>query len=293
MSIIAAMEVSRSFRLAEAKNGPSVRAEGYLAHWGLATHPFEHGADDAFIYEHAQFQRYQEDIRDVLSRRRGGLVLTGPIGCGKTLLAERVLLTLDPARFEVALITFPKLPAPALLRMVAAELGAEAFDDLVRTVQAIRDRLHLLAEEGRHAVLCIDEAQTIPDDEAFEALRLLMGLQMGGRFLLSLFLVGQPELEARLARIAPLAQRVGLRLALKPLDFADTTRYILHRLKQAGASRPVLTRQAAEAVHRLTEGIPRRINNLMDRCLVEGARQGVELITQPLVREAAAHYGIA
>jgi len=262
----------------------------YLEHWGLARWPFEHGADDEFVFLHEEMKTAQDDLLDAILRRRGGMLLTGPIGCGKTTLAQRVLLSLPPEDVEVALIAFPELSADELLAAILVEFGLDADGDRVMRVQRIADHLRRLHEEGKQALVCIDEAQAIPDRHAFETLRLLLGLQLAGRFLLSLFLIGQPEIEEKLEQIPALAQRIGLVVRLHPLSPTDTIRYILFRLRKAGCKRPILTRQAAELVFRLTGGIPRRINNLMDRCLVAGMREGARLIDAALVRRTAARY---
>ncbi len=261
----------------------------YLEYWGLTRWPFEHEADEEFLFVHERLKRAEALIRDALARRRGAVLLTGPIGCGKTTLAEQVLLSLPEARFEIALVPFPRLSADELLWQVAEELGAEPTPSLNRAglVRAIQARIMALEERQVQPIVCIDEAQTITDEETWETLRLLLGLAFGARYTLSLLLVGQSEVEAVLRRHPALWQRIARVVRMGPLALPDTVRYILFRLRKAGCTRPILTRQAAEAIHRRTAGVPRRINNLMDRLLLAGMEEGKRLIDAALVRAVA------
>ena len=107
---------------------------------------------------------------------------------------------------------------------------------------------------------------------------------------MSLFFVGQPELQQTIEKIPPLQQRIALHANLQKMQSQDTVRYILHRLRIAGCTQPVLTRQAVEAVYRHTTGIPRRINHLMDRCLLVGMRENITRLDSKLVEETVQRY---
>ena len=59
-------------------------------------------------------------------------------------------------------------------------------------------------------------------------------------------------------------------MLLKPLEEQETADYVIHRLHAAGATRAIFTDDALQAVHRLSQGIPRRINRLCDLAMVVG-----------------------
>jgi len=263
----------------------------YLEHWQLNDFPFDNVPSTRFFYETDSNKVLCEDLYDAIVRRRGAIVLTGEIGCGKTTSTQRVLLDLPPERFDIALITYPSLSPLEMLFEISQQLGLQvAKKDKNELLHVIQEHLAQNAEQGRDTLICIDEAQSIPDMDTLEELRLLLNFQLGERFLITLLLIGQPELEQKIAQIPQLQQRIALHLHIGKLNPQHTLNYILHRLRIAGRKAPMLTRQAIEMVHRHTLGVPRRINHLMDQCLLTGKRTAATVVDQKLVQETLRRY---
>jgi general secretion pathway protein A len=266
----------------------------YLEYWHLRDFPFDNAAGERYFFESSQHHVAYDDLMDGIHRRKGVILLTGDIGCGKSTLLQRVLLSLPASAYDIALIAYPRLEPGEMLAEVARQLGIQ--EDSKETsvlLHRIQDLLAVNAEQNRHTLICIDEAQSIPDLETFEELRLLLNFQLDGRFLITLVFVGQPELSTIIAKLPPLQQRIALALHLRPFDLEGTTHYILHRLRMAGYDNPFLTRQAVESIYRLTEGVPRRINHLMDNCLIMGMRNHADRIDSNLVSQTAQRYAVA
>jgi len=263
----------------------------YLKHWQLKHFPFENVGDPAYFFEADGMRNIIDDLTDAITRRKGAILLTGEIGCGKTTLIEHFLLGLDERKYDIALITYPCLEPLEMLREINLQLGLDADsdnrNDLLHTLQ---QHLAANASAGRDTLICIDEAQSIPSITTFEELRLLLNFKMTDRFLLTLIFVGQPELIKKINKLPQLKQRISLRLHIGPLSEQDTTRYMLHRLDIAGSERCILTRQAVDSLFRKTRGVPRRINHLADRCLIQGMRSGAALLDSNLVNETMKRY---
>jgi len=263
----------------------------YLDHWQLEHFPFENVGNPAYFFETEAVRNMLHDLQDAIARRKGAVMLTGEIGCGKTTLIEHFLLGLDEDRYDIALITYPCLEPLEMLREINLQLGLDADstdrNDLLHTLQR-----HLAnnASSGRDTLICIDEAQSIPSITTFEELRLLLNFKVPDRFLLTLLFVGQPELQKKINKLPQLKQRIALHLHLGPLSEQDATEYMLYRLDAAGSRRCILTRQAVNSVYRHTRGVPRRINHLADRCLMEGMRLNAPLLDSRLVSETMKHY---
>jgi len=263
----------------------------YLKYWALSCFPFENVSDERFFFESAAHSIPTEDLHDAITRRKGAIVLTGDIGCGKSTLIQRILLHLPEKRFDIALINYSRLSSVEMLLEICRQLELKpAENNRSAVLHTLQTHLTKNIESGRDTLICIDEAQSIPSLGTFEELRMLLNFQFGGRFLMTLLFVGQPELQRKIDKIPQLKQRVALHVKLHQMQAQDTTRYILHRLRTAGCNKPILTRQAVATIHRYTNGVPRRINHLMDRCLIIGMRDQLEVLDNQLVKKTIQRY---
>ncbi|MBI4124825.1 MAG: AAA family ATPase [Deltaproteobacteria bacterium] len=258
----------------------------YESYWGLTEKPFHNTPDPRFLY-------YSEQHREVLSRltyavqeRVGAAMLTGVFGSGKTLIARTVLSELSGERFRCAYVANPRLDDVDLLRMIFYQLTAAAAPERKTDVlNALGEVLVNNVRNGKDVVVIIDETHTIDDPNVIEELRLLLNFQMENRFLLTLLLLGQPELKAKVEKNVQLEQRINIKCHLENLNAADTKNYIEHRLKVAGASRPIFTEEAVALITSHSGGIPRRINRLCDVCLLAGFGKQAKKINATIVEE--------
>ena len=136
----------------------------------------------------------------------------------------------------------------------------------------------------RETLLVIDEAQLLTL-ATLEEIRLLLNFQLSNRFLLTIFLMGQPEMVDQIKKIKQLEQRIAIKYFLRPFNFEETAKYIHFREKKAGGTKNVFTRQAIDLVFKHTNGIPRMINNLCDLALLVGSGQQKEMITADLIED--------
>ncbi|NND64552.1 MAG: AAA family ATPase, partial [Gammaproteobacteria bacterium] len=266
----------------------------YLNYFGLSEKPFAITPDPAFLY---LSERHAEALAHLVygvTISDGFIQLTGEVGTGKTTLTRRLLDEL-PDDVDVALILNPAVSVQELLEAMFREFD---WDTPVGTdrhhsqTQAYVDSLneHLLEAhtEGRRVVLMIDEAQNL-DVSVLEQLRLLTNLETHKQKLLQIVLVGQPELRELLGRqgLRQLAQRVTARYHLTELDQQEAAGYIQHRLKTAGAERPIFTASAINEIHRRSRGVPRLINVICDRALLGAFTQENAVVNKVIARRAA------
>ena len=145
-----------------------------------------------------------------------------------------------------------------------------------------------LANRGTPVVVLIDEAHQLPK-ETLEGLRLLTNLETEKFKLLQVVVLGQPELDRRLARPAmrQLQQRIGFSCTLAPMSVATAGAYIAHRLAVAGALGGVRFEEAAvRRVVKASGGAPRLINILCHKAMMAAYGRGERHITRHHVERA-------
>ena len=156
----------------------------YETYWQLRQKPFEPGANTKFYYPGESHQAALLKLRYAIENRRGGALLAGPSGVGKTLLANMLREMLGENFKPFVQIVFPQMSTPELLAYLADEMEGKPGDFSTPSVQTSIQRIqHFLAanlEQGRHTVVVIDESHLIDDPATFEAVRLLMNFEIGG-----------------------------------------------------------------------------------------------------------------
>jgi type II secretory pathway predicted ATPase ExeA len=245
----------------------------YLDFYELGQEPFSNAPVSRFYYGSTQHAQALMRLSHAVSSMKGLAVLVGDIGAGKTTLARRMLDSLPEEEYEAALLVIihSGITASWLLRRIALQLGVEApAEEKLALLSQLYQRLVKIYEQGKKAVVLIDEAQMLASREIMEEFRGLLNLEVPERKLISFVFFGLPEIEQNLRLDPPLAQRVALKYRLEALQAADTDAYVRHRLRLAGAGRVPFTPEAIARVHLHGRGTPRLINTLCDNALFEG-----------------------
>ena len=146
----------------------------------------------------------------------------------------------------------------------------------------IQDIIYKNFKDGKKVVILIDEAQIVKSRQTFEEVRLFLNFQLNDRFLITLILIGQPELLNRVREIPQLWQRLGIKYHLSGLTYSEAEAYIKHRLSVAGAKKDLFTADAMEVIYNYSKGIPRSMNNACDMSLLIGFGQEAKVIDMDL-----------
>lgn len=256
----------------------------YLDYWGLAEFPFENVPDPRFMYYSPEFEEALIRLIYAVERKKGAALLTGEVGCGKTTLSRVLIQRLAENRADISLITNPSLDPLDFLKEILYQFGinpppGSSKSDLLNMLNA---RMLENMNGDRTTLLIIDEAQVI-SKATFEEIRLLLNFQLNDRFLLTLILIGQPELRDIIRDISQLDQRIAIKYHLPPMNFEDTMKYIGSRLKVAGAEKDIFTLEAIDEVFRGSMGVPRKINNICDMSLMIGFVGKAQVIDSSVV----------
>jgi general secretion pathway protein A len=242
----------------------------YESHFGLSQKPFNATPDPRFLYTNRGYQEAYATLLYGIQERKGFIALIGEVGTGKTTLLRRLMENMNPAT-KVVFAYNTTLSFDELVEFICTELGIPVGDlARVARLQALNKFLVAEAAKGSTLVLLLDEAQNL-SAEALENLRLISNLETATAKLLQIVLVGQPELDVKLAdpALRQVAQRIAVRYRLEPLDDSEVEPYIDYRLRVVGrARRDLFTDKAIRALVPYVNGIPRLINMVCDNALV-------------------------
>lgn len=260
----------------------------YESFYGLKSKPFQLNPDPDFYFSSKQHKRARAYLEYGVMRCEGFIVVTGEVGAGKTTVVRGLLESLDAENVVAANLVSTQVDAEDTLKLVAAAFGIQAKGeskaDLLMSLEAFFISNTM---KGKRCLLIVDEAQNLLP-KVVEELRMLSNFQSGKKALLQTFLVGQPEFRDILQSpdMLQLRQRVTATCHLGPLDQDETREYIKHRLRCAGSTeKPVLDLDIFEDIYSYTGGIPRRINGLMDRVLLNGFLTETNYIDKNLVQQ--------
>ena len=257
----------------------------YQKYFGLKEMPFTLSPDTSYFFSYGHFSNALNTLLVALRTGEGFIKVSGEVGTGKTLLCRKLMRSLGE-RFELVYIPNPQLTSYGLQVAVAEELGIKITRYVHRLNKLITDRLLEIAKQGKRVVLCIDEAQAMPE-ETMESLRLLTNLETEKSKLLHVVLFGQPELDELLSKksVRQLKQRITFSYQLQPLDRVGMDAYIMHRLVVAGFIHGnIFEASALERLHKASKGIPRLINILSHKALMVAFGQGARIITEDMIR---------
>ena len=256
----------------------------YKEFYGLREKPFSKTPDPRFLYLSRGHQEALARLQYVVEERELAL-LTGEIGCGKTTISRALMDSVGDS-YRFCFIFNPRLTALEFLRVIARALTPlPPVGDKEELLNQITEALYRLHHEGCCPVIVVDEAQLIPDREIFDEIRLLTNFQLDDRNLLSVILMGQPELRSILANsiYEPFRQRIALNYHLAPLDLEETLEYLDFRLGVAGGSEGLFSPDAVQRIFELSGGVPRRINLIATNAILEGFGRDAALIDAAII----------
>lgn len=252
----------------------------YESHWQLTQKPFENSADPRFYWPGESHQAALLKLRYAIENRRGGALLTGGSGTGKTLLAGMLRQIIGERFSPFVHLVFPQMSTAELLSYLAQELDgsthASAGCTVEKSVRRIEQFLAENSEQGRHAVVVVDEAHLIDNTQTLEAMRLLLNFESAGGPGLTLVMSGQTGLLPTLERMPQLDQRLAVKCLIRRFTEQETADYVAHRMKVASlptadrATKPIFEADSLTAIYRLTHGVARQINRLCDLALLIG-----------------------
>jgi type II secretory pathway predicted ATPase ExeA len=261
----------------------------HLHHFGLSEDPFRADAPEKFDVDLPSQRDALARLDRGVRQGRGLCVLVGGAGAGKTRVARHLYEGLEEELFEAAMMVVLRREVGVewLLPRIARQLGVERADlDREAVIRQIYERLAIIHEDGRRAVLIIDDAHGLANADTLSELCGLVKLEYEDRRLATVVLVGAPHLDEVIAADRLVCHQVDVRVPLAPLDCEEAASYVAARVEAAGASADLWLPSASAALHELAEGAPGRVNRLADNALYEAWIAGHAQVTRADVERA-------
>lgn len=259
----------------------------YTKYYGLAKKPFALTPDPSVVFMSETHQEGLAILKYGILSKKCFLVLTADVGSGKTTLLQALVKSLEQD-VHLCLLNNPILYRDEFFSYIAKKLGLHWDGNKAMFLIEFGNLLKSCYEKDERVLLIFDEAHVLPVD-LLEEIRLLSNLEEKGQDVLSIFLVGQPELNERMSddRLLPLRQRIGIRFHLQRFSLDETRQYILFRLRHAGARHfNIFSEEAIAAIHKVSQGTPRLINIICDHALLTGFAESKPVIGAELIEES-------
>ena len=261
----------------------------YLEFFGFREKPFNVTPDPRLFYNNPIYQETYAGLLYGIRERKGFISLIGEVGTGKTTLLRKLMSELrEPVHFVY--LCYTTLTFEELLSFICADLGlALGEKSHLQMIQALNDFLLNVSKDGGTGVLLVDEAQNLAD-EVLENLRLLSNLETASEKLLQIVLVGQPELERKLAqpKLRQLKQRIAIQGRLGRLKEREVGPFISSRQMAAGYEGEALfTPEAIQRIAVYSKGTPRLINVICDNALLVAYSLNLKSVQVEVIEEVA------
>jgi len=258
----------------------------YLTHFSLSAPPFEKELSDAQLWLPSHKSQLVDQLTQALFQHHQ-VLLYGEPGSGKTCVLRALRHKLPQDQFRLTYCANVTLGRRDFYRQLAQTLGLSPCGTAASLFHAVTTHVQELSQTRLHPVLILDEAHLLHQD-TLDHLHVLLNFDWDSRALLSLLLVGLPELRDRLhlRRNRSLLSRIHHRLALPPLGVADTGDYLRMRLHRVGCDKDLFAPDAVATLHQATDGALREIDRLATWALLLASRKKRRLVDRDLMTQA-------
>jgi|SRR6478735_8139091 general secretion pathway protein A len=260
-------------------------APRWLQHWGLNRDPFSKEIDDGELWLPSSKASVVERLVDSMQERTS-VLLVGEPGVGKTCVLRALRHRLPEAGFKLTYCHNATLGRRDFYRQLCTAMGLSPKATAAAVFHDISSHIESLGKERIHPVFLLDESHLL-QQEVLDHIHILLNYSWDAKALLSVILVGLPELwdKLELRRNRSLFSRLSHRIALGQASAADTAEYTQYRLSLAGVSRALFQDDALALLHETSGGVLRDVDRLASAALKAAHRRMVTAVGRDVVAD--------
>lgn len=255
----------------------------YLTTFGLRHAPFSKEIPDTDLWLPSSKQTLVDDLVAALADR-ASVLLVGEPGVGKTCVLRALRRGLPAQGFRLTYCHNATLGRRDFYRQLCLALGLSPSATAAAVFYAVSNHVEDLAKERVFPVFLLDEAHLLHQD-TLDHLHILLNYQWDSRALLSLVLVGLPELHDRLVlrRNRSLSSRIHHRFVVDSLSPDDSAEYLRYRLRAVGCDKELFSEDAVAMLHEATAGAMRDLDRFATAALRDAAKRKKRLVERDVI----------
>jgi general secretion pathway protein A len=251
--------------------------------FGLRTAAFSKEIGDDDLWLPSSKVELVEELAETISAR-ASVLLTGEPGVGKTCVLRALRRRLSPDTFRLTYCHNATLGRRDFYRQLCVALGLTPSATAAAVFYAVSTHVQELGKDRIHPVFLLDEAHLLHQD-VLDHLHILLNYEWDSRALLSLVLIGLPELETQLERRRnrSLYTRIHFRCAIDDASAADTAEYVAYRLELAGATKSLFSADAVNLLHEHATGSLRDVDRVAQIAMRDAVRRKKKTVDREAV----------
>jgi len=259
----------------------------WLEHFSLKEQPFNKEIDDEQLWMPSSKKQLVDELGDAVAERRS-VLLVGEPGVGKTCVLRALRRILPEEGYRLTYCHNATLGRRDFYRQLCLALGLSPKSTAAAVFYSVSSHVEELGRDRMHPVFLLDEAQLLHQD-VLDHLHILLNYQWDSRALLSIVLVGLPELWDRLElrRNRSLWTRIHSRLSIGLPEPADTVEYVQFRLNRVGTRNPVFESDALALLHEASGGVLREIDRIATLSLKSAAKRRLKTVDRGVIESVA------
>ena len=223
--------------------------------------PFSISQDLNYLYLNKKLKEILDGLRYACNTKEGIIKLTGDVGSGKTIICKALANELKD-NFLVINIHSAEIKSLNILEVIDSKLLENNIDPFLNKKNI---------EVSKNRILIIFDDYTKISDENLNSIMFANENIKSTRLLTFLLISNNFENKKITNVLKKINDRVIYHFDMPKLSKDDTIDYINHRLKMAGYKNnrvELFSKKICSLVHEKSNGLPRKINILCDKCLI-------------------------